>query len=80
VRDAAAAVGRRPPLLAVPLAPAIGLVRIYETVAPAPRLKSEQLSRLAEDKAVDIGPARADLDYAPRSFADGIRAEAALLR
>jgi hypothetical protein len=39
-------------------------------------MKSEQVARLAEDKAVDIGPARADLDFDPRPFGDGIRAEA----
>lgn len=31
-------------------------------------------------KAVDFGPARADLGFDPRSFAVGIRAEAALIR
>jgi hypothetical protein len=38
----------------------------------------EQLKRVAEDKVFDIGPARLDLDYAPRCFAEGIRAEAAM--
>jgi len=79
VEEAGAAVDRRPKLVPVPLAPVVGLVRLYEAVAPSPRLRSEQVARLAEDKAVDIGPARADLDFEPRSFADGIRAEAALL-
>lgn len=80
VREAAAAVGRRPRLVSLPLAPAIALAKAYEAVSRAPRLKSEQLARLAEDKAVDIGPARRDLDFAPRTFADGIRAEAGMLR
>jgi uncharacterized protein YbjT (DUF2867 family) len=79
VEEAGAAVDRRPTLVPVPLAPVVGLVRLYEAVAPSPRLTSEQVARLAEDKAVDIGPARADLDFEPRPFADGIRAEAALL-
>lgn len=78
--EGAAAVGRRPRLVTVPLAPVVALVRVYERLAPSPRLKSEQLARLAEDKAVDIGPARADLGYDPRSFAEGIRSEAALAR
>lgn len=80
IREAAGAVDRRPKLVPVPLAPVVGLVRLYETLAPSPRLKAEQVARLAEDKAVDIGPARADLDFDPRPFAEGIRAEAALLR
>ena len=36
----------------------------------------EQLRRLAEDKAFAIDDAVRDLDYAPRPFAEGIRAEA----
>jgi uncharacterized protein YbjT (DUF2867 family) len=79
IQQAAAAVGKRPRLVPVPLSPAVALVRLYERVASSPRLKSEQLARLAEDKAVDISAARADLDFAPRSFTDGIRAEAAQL-
>jgi hypothetical protein len=35
--------------------------------------------RLAEDKAFAIDDAARDLDYAPRSFADGIRAEARMM-
>jgi len=80
IEEAGRAVGRRPKLMPVPLAPVVGLVRLYEAVAPSPRLKAEQLARLAEDKAVEIGPARADLGFDPRSFAEGIGAEAALLR
>lgn len=79
VLQAGQAVGRRPLLLGVPLRPTIAAVRAYERVAPRPRLKAEQLERLAEDKAFDIDPARRDLGYAPRSFADGIAAEAAAL-
>lgn len=79
VLQAGQAVGRRPLLLGVPMRPSIAAVRAYERVAPRPRLKAEQLERLAEDKAFDIGPARHDLGYAPRSFADGIAAEAAAL-
>lgn len=80
VGQAASAVGRRPKLVSVPLRPVATLVHLYEMVTSSPRLKSEQLTRLAEDKAVDISPARADLDFDPRSFAEGIGAEAALLR
>ena len=63
------AVGRHPRLVTLPLSPLIGLTRAYERLAPNPRLKAEQLQRLAEDKAFDIGPARRDLGYDPRPFA-----------
>jgi len=79
IEEAAGAVGRHPWLVSVPLPPVVGLVRFYEAAVPSPRVKSEQLARLAEDKSVDIGPARADLDFDPRQFGEGIRAEAALL-
>lgn len=79
VLQAGQAVGRRPRLVGVPLRPSIAAVRTYERLAPRPRIKAEQLERLAEDKAFDIGPARRDLGYAPRSFAEGIAAEAAAL-
>lgn len=75
--ESAAAVGRRTRLLPVPLRPAIWALRAYEKAAPRPRLKSEQLERLAEDKAFDIGPAVNDLGYRPRSFRDGVRAQVA---
>jgi uncharacterized protein YbjT (DUF2867 family) len=76
VVQAGDAVGRRPRLVDVPLGPMIGLTRLYERLAPAPRMKAEQLQRLAEDKVFDIGPARRDLGYDPRPFAVGIREEA----
>jgi uncharacterized protein YbjT (DUF2867 family) len=79
LEEASGATGRRPRFVPVPLAPAIGAVRLYERVAPSPRLKAEQVARLAEDKAVDITAAQVDLGFAPRSFAEGIRAEAELL-
>ena len=80
VNEAAAAVGRSPVLVGVPLGPAIQVLRAYERMVPRPRIKAEQLERLAEDKTFPIDDARRDLGYAPRSFRDGIRAEAAALR
>ncbi len=79
LETAAQAAGRRARLVPVPLGPTIGAVRLYERAAARPRIKAEQLERLAEDKAFDNGPAARDLGHAPRSFADGVRAEAALL-
>ncbi len=79
IRQAASAVNRRPRLIPVPLAPAIALVAAYERASRNPRLRAEQITRLAEDKAFDIASAVADLGFQPRSFAVGINDEAALL-
>jgi hypothetical protein len=46
---------------------------------PCP-VRGEQVLRLAESKAVDIGPATADLGYRPRTFKEGIEAEVELVR
>lgn len=70
------AVGHRPKLVAVPLDSTIGAMRLYERLAPTPRLKAEQLERLSEDKAFAIDDARRDLGFDPRSFAAGIAEEA----
>ena len=79
LRASAAAVGCRVRLVPVPLAPVIALTRGYERVSRRPRIRVEQWQRLAEDKAFPIDAAARDLDYAPRPFAEGIRAEAAAL-
>ncbi|HEX3623262.1 MAG TPA: NAD(P)H-binding protein [Acidimicrobiales bacterium] len=80
IEQAGGAVGRHPRLMPVPLQPVVMMVRIYEAATPRPKLKAEQIARLAEDKAVDITAARNDLGFDPRPFAEGIRAEAALVR
>jgi uncharacterized protein YbjT (DUF2867 family) len=79
LRVSAAAVGCRVHLVPVPLAPVIALTRGYERISRRPRIRAEQWQRLAEDKAFPIEAAARDLDYTPRSFAEGIRAEAAAL-
>lgn len=76
VETAADAVGRRVWLVPVPLRPVVGAARAYERLARTPRLKSEQLARLAEDKAFAIDDAVRDLGFNPRSFAAGVRAMA----
>lgn len=79
IDQATTAVGRSPVYVPVPLTPLIWTMRLYERVARDPRLKAEQVERLAEDKAFDISAAREDLDYAPRAFSVGIAREAQLL-
>ena len=51
-------------------------IRGYERLSKRPRIRAEQLLRLAEDKAFAIDEAVCDLGYAPRPFAAGILAEA----
>ena len=79
IEQAACAVGRRARPVPVPLGPAVAVLRIYERATPRPRLRAEQLERLAEDKAFDISAARRDLGFEPRPFAEGISQEAAML-
>jgi nucleoside-diphosphate-sugar epimerase len=76
---AACAVGSQTRFVSVPLGPLVTVARAYELLAARPRIRAEQLERLAEDKAFSITEASRDLGYAPRSFADGIFAEARAL-
>jgi uncharacterized protein YbjT (DUF2867 family) len=76
----ASATLKRPTLrFPIPLPAIRAVARLYEATVPHPRFRVEQLARLAEDKAFDIGPARHDLGHSPRPFAQGIAEEAALL-
>jgi nucleoside-diphosphate-sugar epimerase len=79
LRAAADAVGCRARFVPVPLGPVVSVTRGYERVSRNPRIRAEQWQRLAEDKAFAIDAAARDLGYAPRSFSDGIRSEAAAL-
>ena len=79
LRLCAAAVASTTRFVPVPLAPAVAVIRGYERVSRRPRIRAEQLLRLAEDKAFSISSAIRDLGYAPRTFADGITAEARAL-
>jgi uncharacterized protein YbjT (DUF2867 family) len=73
VRTAAAALSRRVVLVRVPLAAAVLAARLTQVVT------TEQIRRLAEDKAFDYTAATRDFDFRPRSFADGVRLEARAL-
>jgi uncharacterized protein YbjT (DUF2867 family) len=79
LRISAQAVGSRTRLIPVPLSPLVAVARGYELLATRPRIRAEQLQRLAEDKVFSIEDAARDLGYAPRPFADGIVAEACAL-
>ena len=76
LRTAARAVASRTRFVPVPVFPIIAAARGYELLSRNPRIRAEQIRRLAEDKAFAIDDAIRDLDYGPRSFAEGISAEA----
>ncbi len=71
--------GRRVTLLNVGLPLAAGIAGVGERVPGFP-IKKEQVLRLLEDKVFDISPARAELGYNPRPFAEGIALEIAEMR
>jgi nucleoside-diphosphate-sugar epimerase len=75
----AEAVASRTRFVPVPMTPALAAIRGYERLSKRPRIRAEQLLRLAEDKAFRIEDAERDLDYAPRSFESGIQQEARAL-
>jgi uncharacterized protein YbjT (DUF2867 family) len=79
LRTAAQAVASRARFVPVPLLPVIAAARGYELISKNPRIRVEQVRRLAEDKAFAIDAAIRELGYAPRSFAAGITSEARLL-
>ena len=76
LRISARAVASRTRFFPVPLTPLVAAAHGYEQLSRRPKLRAEQLRRLAEDKAFAIQDAERDLGYAPRPFAAGIRAEA----
>ena len=79
LRVAAQAADSRTRFVPVPLSPLVAAARVYELLTAHPRIRAEQLQRLAEDKAFSIDDAARDLGYAPRPFAEGILAEARAL-
>jgi nucleoside-diphosphate-sugar epimerase len=80
VRDSARALGRPAWLVPVPLGPAHRLaIWSRRWGLPFP-VSPEQVLRLVESKAVDIEPARRDLDFRPRAFASGISDEVRVFR
>jgi uncharacterized protein YbjT (DUF2867 family) len=72
----AMAISSRTRFVPVPLPPVVAAARGYEFLSARPRIRVEQILRLAEDKAFPIDTASRDLDYAPRPFAQGIGEEA----
>ena len=65
LRGCAREVGSQTRLVPMPLAPRVAAARCYEVLSARPRIRAEQLQRLAEDKAFAISDAIRDLGYAP---------------
>jgi NADH dehydrogenase len=79
VHTIAAQLGRRVRLVSVSGKQGARIAR-WAGRLPGFPITEEQVLRLLEDKAFDIGKARKDLQYDPRSFAEGIAAEIASMR
>jgi hypothetical protein len=71
----ARALGRRVVKIHLPLWLGAWLARASRVLPGDPRISPEQIMRLAEDKAYDYEPARADFGYNPLQFEAGIRLE-----
>jgi uncharacterized protein YbjT (DUF2867 family) len=80
VCDAACAVGVKPLLLPIPLAPLTSGLGACESLGVKLRITAEQIRRIAEDKAFPHDEAARDFGFIPRSFADGVRQQACLMR
>jgi len=80
VRTAASALGKKPRIVRLPLGPVRRSLAAAERLRLPLPVKSEQVLRLREDKAYPYDKAKRELDYAPRSFREGIALEVARLR
>jgi len=76
---ASAAVGRRHAKIHLPLRPVAATLRAFESLRLPIPIKSEQVLRLAEDKAFAHDDASRDFGFAPRAFEVGISEEARAL-
>ncbi|WP_235691997.1 NAD(P)H-binding protein [Elioraea tepida] len=72
VKAVARAVGRSVRIIPVPLAVAQALGAILSAVPGLPRVRQAEIRRLVEDKAFDIGPARALLGFSPMRLEEGL--------
>ena len=80
VRVAARVLGREVHLVRVPTGPVRRVLEVAEMLRIPLPIKSEQVLRLSEDKAYPYEKAKKELDYAPRTFEEGIALEAKRLR
>lgn len=79
VRTAAGALGRQVWLPRIPLRIALASARALERLPVRTPVRAEQVLRLAEDKAFDYAEAVRDFGFRTRTFAEGVKIEAAAL-
>jgi uncharacterized protein YbjT (DUF2867 family) len=79
VRQAGAALGRRPLLVPVPVTAARTTARMWSRTRMWPRVSAEQVARVLENKSFGWTEAGADFGYQPRSFGAGVALEVRLL-
>ncbi|WP_419898166.1 SDR family oxidoreductase [Roseomonas sp. USHLN139] len=65
---------RAPPILPVPMAPLRLLAPIAARLPGLPKIGADEIRRLTEDKAFDIGPMTEELDVQPRPLREGLAA------
>lgn len=80
IHTAAAALGKKPRTVRLPVEPVRRALRLAEHARIPLPIQSEQVMRLREDKAYPHENAHRDLGYTPRTFSEGIAQEVARLR
>lgn len=80
IHTAAAALGKKPRTVRLPIEPVRRALRLAEHARIPLPIQSEQVMRLREDKAYPYENAHRDLGYTPRTFSEGIAQEVARLR
>ena len=79
LRECSRALGRKTKFLHIPTKIAEGMAAVGEIIPGFP-ITREQVMRISEDKNFDISLAQKELEYSPRSFAEGIGFEVEGLR
>jgi uncharacterized protein YbjT (DUF2867 family) len=72
--------GRRPLVVSLPIRPMAAVAGVWSRLGLPPRVSTEQVLRLAEDKAFSYENARQDWGYSPRGWREGLAIEVRLLR
>jgi len=72
VRACGRAVGRRVRILSVPIPAMLALAQVTRFIPGIPSITGDEVRRLVEDKAFDIGPMRARLGVTPCTFEEGV--------
>lgn len=72
IKTIARALQRRVLLVPVPVWPMLLAAGAYGRLTSRPRVTTEQIRRMREDRAFDISAAQADLDFRPIDFDEGV--------